>query len=717
MSFLNGWVAAGIAAVVIPTLLILYFLKLRRREQVVPSTLLWKRAVQDLQVNAPFQRLRKNLLLFLQLLILGAALFALARPIVQTKIADAARVVLLIDNSASMNAHEPADGKSPPHDSDPTRLDLAKEQAERLVRTFNRDKRGWRALFSLGGAKADTQVMVIAFSDQARFVSQFTTNTDELADLIRGIQPTDRRTDLREALSLAEAYMAPPARLTSQMEGAPAPASGTPGSPESAAKLVLISDGRIANLDKVVLRNGSMDLLQIGQTADNVGITVLRAQRNYERPESVEVFMTVRNFGPAPVETDVSFYVDGGLRTVRTVRLAGRPASLTSEAPAANEPNASEPTSRSTGAAPAGKGTKPSEPADEGSSQSLSFALDLEQAALLEARLSRPDALAVDNTASAVVPPPRRQRVLVVTDGKYPFLNAVMPGLPLAEYPFVTPAQYEAGEQGPYEENGQSTYDLVVFDKYLPDKLPAGNYLFLGVVPKLKDVTVGETLENPPLIWWDETHPVLRHVPLYSVYVKEAKAVKVPPQAEVLIEGPAGPMLFRLAEAGRQYMVLTFPVEGTTWWDKPGFPMFIYNVVQYLGGGGADAESGPSRPGDPLRINFPTAKRELELVAPDKRTETIRPDEYGLKFYGATDRAGVYRAKGGVPGRDTFAVNLEDESESDVAPPQDIKIGGQPIGRLDMIKTATPEVWRWFMGAALALVLVEWWVYNRRVAL
>ena len=48
-TFLNGWSAALAGAIVIPSLLILYFLKLRRREFTVPSTLLWKRAVQDLQ--------------------------------------------------------------------------------------------------------------------------------------------------------------------------------------------------------------------------------------------------------------------------------------------------------------------------------------------------------------------------------------------------------------------------------------------------------------------------------------------------------------------------------------------------------------------------------------------------------------------------------------------------------------------------------------------
>ncbi|MHC4496131.1 MAG: BatA domain-containing protein, partial [Planctomycetota bacterium] len=81
MEWLTPLTALYAAAVSVPLLLLLYFLKLKRREQIVSSTLLWKRAVQDLQVNAPFQRLRHNILLLLQLLMLLAILFALAGPI------------------------------------------------------------------------------------------------------------------------------------------------------------------------------------------------------------------------------------------------------------------------------------------------------------------------------------------------------------------------------------------------------------------------------------------------------------------------------------------------------------------------------------------------------------------------------------------------------------------------------------------------------------
>src|SRR5678815_1240637 len=100
--FLNFWPAALAAAIVVPSLLILYFLKLRRRELAVSSTLLWKKAIQDLQVNAPFQKLRRNLLLLLQMLLLILLVLALMRPVANFKQGAGKLTVILIDRSASM---------------------------------------------------------------------------------------------------------------------------------------------------------------------------------------------------------------------------------------------------------------------------------------------------------------------------------------------------------------------------------------------------------------------------------------------------------------------------------------------------------------------------------------------------------------------------------------------------------------------------------------
>src|SRR5688572_5582964 len=177
-NFLNWQGAALAAAIAIPALLILYFLKLRRREMPVSSTILWKKAIQDLQVNAPFQRLRRNLLLLLQLLILLCLILALAKPVANVSRTAGSTTVILIDRSASMSATTP-DGK--------IRLDEAKRRARELVDSMGR------------GSTA----MVIAFDDSAETLQPFTTDANLLRQAIDRVGPTDRKSKLQLAYQLA----------------------------------------------------------------------------------------------------------------------------------------------------------------------------------------------------------------------------------------------------------------------------------------------------------------------------------------------------------------------------------------------------------------------------------------------------------------------------------------------------------------------------------
>src|SRR6185369_13559066 len=106
-NFLAPWWVPVLAALgAVPPLVLLYFLKLRRRQMAVASTLLWRKAVQDLQVNSPFQRLRRNLLLLLQLLILLCAILAIAEPTQSANRGEGKLKILLLDASASMATKE-----------------------------------------------------------------------------------------------------------------------------------------------------------------------------------------------------------------------------------------------------------------------------------------------------------------------------------------------------------------------------------------------------------------------------------------------------------------------------------------------------------------------------------------------------------------------------------------------------------------------------------
>ena len=76
------------------------------------SVYLWQRFVRDIEANAPWQKLRRNLLLLLQILFMLLLILALARPATPTEGAAGQTVVLILDTSASMAATDVDNGSA-----------------------------------------------------------------------------------------------------------------------------------------------------------------------------------------------------------------------------------------------------------------------------------------------------------------------------------------------------------------------------------------------------------------------------------------------------------------------------------------------------------------------------------------------------------------------------------------------------------------------------
>ncbi len=292
MQFLTPLIGLYAAAVAVPLLLLLYFLKLKRREMIVSSTLLWKRAVQDLQVNAPFQRLRRNLLLLLQLLALLAMLLALTGPVAALSRGPGQRYVVLIDRSASMNAT----------DVTPSRLAEAKKQAQLFVESM----RGGSA-FSL--RDVSDHAMVIAFDRHAKVMCSFTADKPAVLAALDAIEPGDGTSMLGEAITVARAF----AQSSSS--------DSEKRTSQEGARLLLFSDGRISDLNTIDVASGELVFHCIGRLPDNIAVTAMKARRSYEQLEQVEVFATVSNYGGEPVATDVQLSVDGDVRAIRSVTI------------------------------------------------------------------------------------------------------------------------------------------------------------------------------------------------------------------------------------------------------------------------------------------------------------------------------------------------------------------------------------------------------------
>jgi len=676
VNFLAGWGPIALAAgLTVPPLVALYFLKLRRQPKPVSSTLLWKRAVEDLQVNAPFQRIRNSLLLWLQLLILALAAFALGMPVFKAEKRKGDTVILLIDQSASMRVEE-AEGR--------TRLDEAIDQAKTVV----------------DNAPEGARIMVIGFADRASIISSFETDKAAIKAKLDGIEATESTTTLAEAITLSEAYMQN-LIIAGDAEGTDIEVASS----ADPARVVILTDGNVR--DASILRitrlpTNGIEVISIGERNDNVAILSMDTRRNYERPQILEVFALVRNFGPNEVTVDATLYINGDHTDVQTFTLAP---GVAAEAPPGERTNDAGP--------PAG------------SVASITFdSIEYEGGGVVEVLLSGEDALLADNRAWCVVQPPRSVSVLLVTQGNF-FLERLLGSLPI-ESETLSPQAYESMDEADLTVAGRLRYDAVIFENHSTDRLPPGSYMFFGGVPKIEGVEAGEFIDDEIIFNWDESHPILRYVAVDTIQVYHWLRLTLPPKAVPIIEGETSPIMATLSEGGNRFLICAFglitqdeitgqPMLNTDWMTKVHFLIFVYNAIQHLSGSLSPTGLENIRPGSPIEFPAPEGETELRIRRPDGESDRVVIGGFDSVNYARTRRVGVYTATPGIPSRDTFAVNLFDADESNVKPQKTLVLSGESVTATAGVTAVNQPVWPWILLGVLAVLCIEWAIYNLRV--
>ena len=290
MNFLSPIAGLLLAAAVLPPLLLLWFLKLRRSRTPVSSQRLWREAIEDMRANAPFQRLRWRWLLVLQIVILLLIALAIARPRVQGAGESGQRTILLIDTSGSMRAVDTSDGR--------TRLEHAKDIALARIDALH----GGGALFSASG-----ETMVLSFSGDAVVECRFTSSAAELRRSIEEITPTDQSTRAVPALRLARAY------ATNTDPESPWPVGGP-------AVIECISDGRIPDLaDRFLEAGESLVYHRVGSAdPENWSFSVVAADRDVRDPRQVRVLIGLVAEHDAP-SGELVLRVDGAVVATRAI--------------------------------------------------------------------------------------------------------------------------------------------------------------------------------------------------------------------------------------------------------------------------------------------------------------------------------------------------------------------------------------------------------------
>jgi Ca-activated chloride channel homolog len=261
-------------ALALPIVISFYLLKRKRVVTLVSSTLLWEKFLAETQANAPFQKLRRNWLLFLQLLLLALVVLGLARPYFAGAHKPHWLQVVLLDGSASMQST----------DESPSRFEKAQREALQLV-----------------DALRDEDEMLVVFTAAATEVKQSPTGNKAL--LRRAIQQcaaTDTPGRLKDALKLAE----------------------TITRDRSDSEIHLFSDGAFGDVQEFANKGLNLKFHRVGQRGNNVAIVGLDIRENPEQRQQRAIYASVANFSSNSVQAELQLRFDTSVVEARAVTLA-----------------------------------------------------------------------------------------------------------------------------------------------------------------------------------------------------------------------------------------------------------------------------------------------------------------------------------------------------------------------------------------------------------
>lgn len=259
MSFatpLAGFLGASLAVIAA-----LWLLRARREDHPLPSTLLWRRAVQDRQANVPRQRLRPSWLLVLQLLAAAALVLALTHPQVARSQHLSGHTIIVVDTSATMQATDVA----------PSRFDSARAQVAALVDSVGPQDR----------------ITLIAMGARARVVADVRGDAGQLRSALQAMRVENGDADLPGALGLATASAA-----------------------EAPARLLLYSDGITTPLRAPARLPFDVAYHSVGAGGENLAITALSIENG--SPTRLAA-VHVANQGRLHHDTALEYRVDGRL--------------------------------------------------------------------------------------------------------------------------------------------------------------------------------------------------------------------------------------------------------------------------------------------------------------------------------------------------------------------------------------------------------------------
>lgn len=163
MKFLYLWPL--FLLILVPVIIIMYLLKQKAVAHSVPSLMLWKEMYTNIEANTPWEKLKKNWLMILQIITLIVLIVAIMSPFILNKGSGADHCVIIIDNSGSMGLA---------YNSNETRLEHAKGEAADYIKNL----------------KSGTEISLISSANTGVLLVSSSNDKDQVLKRLEDIAPT-----------------------------------------------------------------------------------------------------------------------------------------------------------------------------------------------------------------------------------------------------------------------------------------------------------------------------------------------------------------------------------------------------------------------------------------------------------------------------------------------------------------------------------------------
>ena len=639
-------------------MVLLYVLRLKRRRVQVPFSPLWSRVVAEKQATSLFRALKRIGSLLVQLAIVALVVLALGDP----KVASFAGCT-----------HE--DEKPPPPRHALLVIDASASMAtvEDGRSRLERAREEAHALVGKLAIHPSQRVMVVALDAQTRPLTPWTSDPKALHAAIDQItSAADTPTAIDDVLALGDDAL-----------------RGRDG-----GEMILVSDFAFPEIAKARRDALRLSAVRVGRAVDNVGVEAFNVRPYADDSVTYVAWYAVRNETAREVKANLFLYANPGGKAEEDFVQPGR---LVHTEPLTLAPSATT----------------------QGHIDELKFiGSRLLARVVVDSADPTRDAFARDDIAFAVVPERKTLKIQLVTEGNL-FINAALFLRENVALTTNTPADYK----------GPEGFDVTVVDAVDIDVSRPGNYFVIAPRPGATFEPTG-VVKQPQVGKVDRKHALARNVSFADMNALEAIAYAPAKGDEVVVASGGGvPLLFtRAPKDGRRFVVLAFDLRQSLLPMNYGFPILVVNAINWFW---QDAEGllQPNRAGVPLTFRVPGNGATLAVagpagaVVPARRVgDSVHLTASRLGIWEVTDPAAPADATtGAAPPPTAIAVNLLSPAESRVAPivpaGDDYATWVAPVFEEAHENPWLRDFWRVLLLAALAVAMVEWVTWHRRVTI